>query len=432
MKAGGDLLVQSSGESQPETGYLVPILDHIARQDRRQGTKAILLTQQAERAAEIETWIQAAGKHAGIESLAITESGDGEKQRNGLNAGPSIIVATPAWFAELLEENRMIFRETKYLVLDEASTITEWDAVDVINKRIIGNCQRIATVDRPEEELPKELLSFLNEPETVTSKPKKTAPAPENLSIPKQLTQYYIKVPPRRKISTLMARLEGEGEDQVLIFTASRRTADRLYRILKKNNLQAVSIGKDLDEETFTDRMKRFTDQETRYLIASELSAADLLLDTISKIINYDVPEEVGEYKLRADLTRNEKGTRIVSLVSKQDRSDIKEIIEQLGYAPEELPLPEEVDASKNGQKKQGSKKSSRSKSRQKGNGKKSSGQRSSSRRSKKPRPGSVTKKAGEPSGLPKPSYDKLSGGRSGEKESEPKGVLGFFKKLFS
>ncbi|MEX0890104.1 MAG: DEAD/DEAH box helicase, partial [Balneolaceae bacterium] len=312
MKTGGDLLVQTSGESQPETGYLVPILDHIARQDRRQGTKAILLTQQAEHAAEIETWIQTAGKHAGIESLAITESGDGEKQRNGLSAGPSIIIATPAWFAELLEENRMIFREAKYLVLDGASNITEWDAVDAINKRIIGNCQRIATVSHPEEELPKELLSFLNEPETVTSKPKKSAPAPENLSIPKQLTQYYIKVPPRRKISTLIALLEGEGEDQVLIFTASRRTADRLYRILKKNNLQAVSLGKDLDEETFADRIKRFADQEARYLIAGELSAADLPLDTISKIINYDVPEEVGEYKLRADLTRNEKGTRIV------------------------------------------------------------------------------------------------------------------------
>lgn len=433
MKRGGDLLVQTSGESQPETGYLVPILDHIARQDRRQGTKAILLTQRAEHAAEIEIWIQAAGKHAGIESLVVTESGNGEKQRNGLSAGPAIIIATPAWFAELLEENRMIFREAKYLVLDGADDISEWEAVDVINKRIIGNCQRIATVNRPEEDPPKELVSFLNEPETVSSRPIKTSPDPETLSIPKQLTQYYIKVPPRRKISTLMARLEEEGENQVLIFTASRRTADRLYRILKKNNLQAVSLGKDLDEETFADRMKRFTDQEARYLIAGELSAGDLPLDTISKIINYDVPEEVGEYKLRADLTSNEEGTRIVSLVSKQDRSDIKEIIEQLGYAPEELPLPEEVDSSKNGQqKKQDEKKGSRGKSRQKGTNKKRSGQRSSSRRSKKPRPGSVTKKAGEPSGLPKPSYEKLSGGRSGEKKTESKGVLGFFKKLFS
>jgi superfamily II DNA/RNA helicase len=423
MKDGGDLLVNASRNDQPETGYLIPILDQIAKQDRRQGTKAIILTNSSERINELETWIRGAGKYSGIESASISISEDKSNQKSVLYAGPAIIIAIPERLSELMEENRIIFREAQYLILDSADSISAWDCVEIISQRIIGKCHRIATVSNTDDTLIKNLEKFLTDPNTLGFKTpeEKTAQAGSNGSpITKDLTQYYINVPPRMKISTLMAHLEHYPNDTVLIFTASRRTADRLYRVFRKSGKRAVSLHNKLDKKTFQERFERFTTGNVNHLIVGEMSAADLEIDEVTQVINYDVPEEVQEYKLRAELIVKENSTRITSLVSKQDRKDIKEIIEELGYAPEELPLPETI-------KKKKQSKRSRSGKRDK---KQASGKKKSRPSRKKPRP----KPEEEPvMGLPRPSYDQLSGGRSGKKKKkEEKGIVGFFKNLFS
>ncbi|MEX2573830.1 MAG: DEAD/DEAH box helicase [Balneolaceae bacterium] len=430
MKEEGDILVKASEETRPETGYLVTVLDQIARQDRRQGTKAIILTQKSERAAELDKWIWAAGYHAGIESASIGEDGRKPEQKSVLSAGPVVIVATPARLAELMEENRVVFRETAFLILDRANEFTDWDSVDVISKRIISKCHRMITLTEEGSPDMDRIGSLLNEPQRIGfDEPRRTVAEngdtnKNSISIPKDLTQYYIKVPPRMKISTLMAHLEQTPTDTVLIFTASRRTADRLYRVFRKSGRRAVSLHDGLDKEVFNERFERFNNGSVQHLIAGEISAALLPIIQVTQVINYDVPEDVGEYKLRAELIGEGKATRILSLVSKQDRSDIRGIIEKLGYAPEEIPLPESVKTKK---EKKGSSETKRGSRKQPGKAdqKQKRGKADSPGNSHSPKRGTA--------GLPRPSYDKLSRGRSGQKEKEEEaGIIGFFKKLFT
>src|SRR5690625_7952728 len=82
---------------------------------------------------------------------------------------------------------------------------------------------------------------MLTNPSLVTLKKKQPEKQPKTEEKPssqpvitRSLTQYYINVPPRSKISTLMAHLESTPTDSVVIFTASRKTADRLYKIFRK------------------------------------------------------------------------------------------------------------------------------------------------------------------------------------------------------
>ncbi|MEX0895032.1 MAG: DEAD/DEAH box helicase [Balneolaceae bacterium] len=430
IQEGNDLLIKTAEDEKPESGYLVPILDQIAKQDRRQGTKAIVLTSGSNRAHALDKWIWGVGYHAGIECAPVTDEGEKQSQKDSLSAGPTMIAATPARLAELMEENRVVFREVQFLVLDSADQIEDWEEIQTITQRIIGKCQRIVCVEETSESLIQELDQLLNDPETIgfkapeQSKQKENGRAPESIEITKNLTQYYIKVPPRMKISTLMSQLENNSSENIVIFTASRRTADRLYRVLRKSGRRAASIHSKLDKKTYDERLERFTSNNVQHLIVGELSAEDLNLDSATQVINYDVPEEIGEYKLRAELLTNGKGTRILSLVSKQDRSDIREIIEKLGYAPEEIPLPDSVDK-KISRKRGGDKSKSKKKSGQKSRDKKQKPKRSRPSASKKSKTESI-------SGLPRPSYDKLSGGRSGKKKEEKSGITGFFKKLFS
>lgn len=410
VASGSDLVINTFREEKPEIGYLLKVLNEIAISERRTGTKAIIISNDAERAKELDEWIWAVGYHAKIESANISTEGDPDEQIKLLSSGPPVVVATPDRLASLLKEGRYIFREVHLMVIDQADQIQDWDAINVITKRIIGKCQRVFTAEKDSKELREAEKKYLTDPELVTE----TKNKPGKQVITPDLTQYYINVPPRSKISTLMAHLKKSSAEPVVIFTASKRTADRLYKILRKGGLRAVSIHPALDESTFKERFERFSTNNVQHLIAGEFSANDLDINNVAQVINYDVPEDVNEYKLRAELVGEGKATKLLSLVSKQDKSDIKAICESLGYAPEEMPLPEQVK-----QKKTGRGKSKKSRSKEKP-------QRGKYKKHKREKKKTLTE-------LPRPTYDKLSGGRSGKKDEkeEESGIIGFIKKLF-
>jgi superfamily II DNA/RNA helicase len=434
VQSESDLVINTTVEEKPEVGYLISLLNNISKSERRQGTRAIILAGNQDRAKQLDEWIWAIGYHSSIESACITSDGNSADQQKALSAGPVVLVATPKELAELLEQGKMVFREVEQLIIDQAEMISDWDQVEVISKRVIGKCQRIFTAAKDSKELREAEKTMLKDPELVTlaqkSEEKKPSTSKEKPAkkdetvITKDLTQYYINVPPRSKISTLMAHLEKNPADTVVIFTASRRTADRLYKILRKANKRAVSIHDQLEKSTLDERFGRFTSGNVQHLLIGELSALDLPLEHASQVINYDVPEDVDEYKLRAELVGDGKATKIISLVSKQDRGDIKTICKSLGYAPEEVPLPESVKekagSASTSQKKSNGKKTNRNKRNNKSNHKKRP-------QVKKP---SKSKEKRKLEGLPRPTFDQLEGGRTGKKKE--KGVVGFFKKLFS
>lgn len=247
--------------------------------------------------------------------------------------------------------------------------------------------------------------------------------------VPKDLTQAYIYVPPRAKISTLLAHLEKTLTDKIVVFAASKRTTDRLFRIIRKKGWGVVSINEGLKEEYYNERFGKFTSGEMKILLVGGLSATEVELDEVKQVINYDVPNEVEEYKYRAELVGKGKAARIVSLVSKMDKDDIDEIVKKVGYAPTELPLPEEVK-----EKKSRSKKSEKDK-KGKSSGKNKSQSEDDRDRKRRKKPKKQEEK--NTNGLPRPSYDGLSGGKEGKKNKKrpspgkSDGAFGWIKKLF-
>lgn len=419
-----DLVINTTIDEAPEVGYLISLLNELSKTERRQGTRAIILAGNKERAQKLDEWIWAIGYHASIESACFTSDGNEKEQIDSLTAGPVVIVATPDRLASILNKGRMVFREVQQMIVDQAELIEDWPSVEIISKRIIGKCQRIFTAAKDSKELREAEKLLLQDPELVTLAKKKAQEADTPAVVLKNLTQYYINVPPRSKITTLINHLDNHarGTDSVVIFTASRKTADRLYKILRKNDRRAVSIHQQLEKDVFNERFERFTSGNVQHLLVGEMSAADVPLENTGQVINYDVPEEVEEYKLRAELVGDGKATRMISLVSKQDRNDIKSICKSLGYAPEEVPLPKAVI--KKVKSKEGSKPSKNGKSTGKNSRKTASKKSSPRNRPKKGKSGGM--KINE---LPRPTFDQLEGGRTGK--SKKTGVFGFIKKLF-
>lgn len=459
-----DLLINTEQSVSPEVGYLPAALSEAATQNRRGGTKILILTEDAERAESLKKWVTTVGEDAQIRAVSLFEHEplDDKKGITLVASGPTVLIASPQTFAPILESSNMTFREVLLLVVEKAEEIDHWDDVKTISDRILSKCQRIFIAAKDSRQLREAEAQILKSPELVKAVPTpepKTADAP---SIPKDLTQYYINVPPRSKISVLLAFLKETDLKSHLIFTASGRTADRLFKILRKNDFRVVSLHKGLDEQTFQQRLELFTSRKVQHLLVGDYSASELSPDGVEQVINYDVPEDVHEYKLRADLVSTGNATRILSLVSKQDQNDILGICNELGYAPQELPMPEAAlarlqdhsesskTANSNEEKKNGrgdrgkssarGKDSDRSKSTERS---KSTSRSKRSERNKRTDRGKSNGRSNNNQGrgkigemdiskLPQPTYDQLAGGRAGTKKTEKKGGLfSRIKKLF-
>ncbi len=244
--------------------------------------------------------------------------------------------------------------------------------------------------------------------------------------VTKDLEQGYINVPPRMKISTLMARLEQSKAKKVMVFAASKRTTDRLFHIIRKKSWGVVSVSSDLNEETYNERFARFTSGEMRICLVGGMAANEVEIEAVEEVINYDVPSEVEEYRYRAELVGNKKASRIISLVSKMDQEDIDRISKEVGYPPSELPLPEKVaDKKKKSSTSKKGKSSGNKKNTNRGSDRKSrTNKRNNQKRNNRP-----PRKKKKEMALPRPTYDGLSGGREGKEDSG--GVFGWVKKLF-
>lgn len=267
--------------------------------------------------------------------------------------------------------------------------------------------------DLPEQKEEKEVKQSSSNKAQAAKKNAANTPPP----LTGKLSQYYINVPPRMKISTLMVHLENTLNGRVIIFTASKRTANRLFRIILKKNWGVVSVYDGIEKEVFEERYNKFASGDMKILLVGSIPAKDLDIENVSQVINYDVPTETDEYRYRAELVKNGKATQLVSLVSKMDKQDMNSIVKEVGYPPTEISLPDEIKEKKRSKK--GSKRNSSHKKADFKRGKKQSKHKKDfTKKSKKPK----SKKE-----LPRPNYDGLAGGRDGES----KGVMGWLKKLF-
>jgi len=470
--------------------FLIPALQKLTTNGEVTGTRVLILTPSVERVKEIDETIWAMGYHAQISSAALSMKGIRTLQEQAIKDGAPVVIANPGRLIEILDNHKLTLSNVDLIIIDEAHGMENYNLVSRVKdimKLVEGEPQTLifsesndkATkelssmllknpvvvgfdeAEAPsEKEAPKEkeqasdsneqeeefvldheevsrklaeasVSVVLNpeenkeeeakEEESGSSNDESKPSNEEEPTVPSDLTQAYIYVPPRAKISTLLAHLEKTLTDKIVVFAASKRTTDRLFRIIRKKGWGVVSINQGLKQEYFDERFGKFVSGDMKVLLVGGLSATELELDEVKQVINYDVPNEVEEYKYRAELVGSGKAARMVSLVSKMDKDDIDEIVKKVGYAPTEIPLPEEVKEKK-----------SRSGDKQKKSEKKNQKNDRSRKRRKEP------KKEKASNGLPRPSYDGLSGGKEGKRSkkrpapSSSDGAFGWIKKLFN
>ena len=135
---GEDILACAQTGTGKTAAYLLPIISHLAQKKDLKGIKCLIIAPTRELAQQIDQQVQGLGYQSGISSIPVYGGNDGgktfAKQRNALETGAPIVVATPGRLLMHLKLNYVDFDKLDYLVLDEADKMFDMGFVDDIKK----------------------------------------------------------------------------------------------------------------------------------------------------------------------------------------------------------------------------------------------------------------------------------------------------------
>jgi ATP-dependent RNA helicase RhlE len=318
------------GTAQTGTGktaaFVLPIL-HTLLSGPRNRTRALIVTPTRELAEQIHQAVRSLSAGTGLRSGTIYGGVGSDPQIQALRKGVEVIVACPGRLLDLVTQGHANLSNIEVLVLDEADRMFDMGFLpDVrrIIKAIPAQRQTMlfsATFPREVEKLAGESLKH----------PKRIA---VGLSRPAHTVSHALyPVPQHLKRGLLLALLKQTDTNSVLIFTRTKHRAARLQKQIKNAGYKVTSLHSDRTQGQRQKALNGFKSGQFQIMVATDIAARGLDVDSISHVINYDMPDTADAYIHRIGRTgRAERSGDAFTLVTPDDDDMIRKLERIMGH----------------------------------------------------------------------------------------------------
>ncbi len=338
---GHDLVACAQTGTGKTAAFILPILDKVA--DYPEGkTRALVIAPTRELAIQIEQQVQGFAYYLGITSIALYGGGDGnewEAQRQALNKGVDLIVATPGKLISFIDNGIAQLDSVDFVVLDEADRMLDIGFYDDIIK-IFSNLPEkrqtlmySATMPPKIKTLASKILTNPKEFSTAISKPAEGVLQAAYLCYENQ------------KTPLIESLIEGKDNCQsIIIFSSTKKKVSTIARALKKKGFVAEGISSDLEQKEREDMLMRFKARQVRILVATDVLSRGIDIKDINLVINYDVPGDAEDYVHRIGRTARANTTGIaLTLINEDDMYKFQQIESLIETEVFKAPLPPQL-----------------------------------------------------------------------------------------
>jgi ATP-dependent RNA helicase RhlE len=330
------------GCAQTGTGktaaFLLPILQNLAEETQgragRGGAqrdlgapRALVVTPTRELAAQIESVARTlAGPH-GPKLLAVYGGVSYGPQARQARRGVDLLIATPGRLLDMMRQGDVSLASVSTLVLDEADRMLDmgfWPDIKRISNAVPAGRQSLffsATMSR-----------------TVLSAVESTLHDPVFLEVGGSatpvdgVTQSVLAVGREEKTDHLLEYFRHNTPGCTLVFTRTRRRADRLARTLNREGVACAAIHGDRTQSQREKALDGFRRRKLSVLVATDIVARGIDVDGITHVINYDVPVSAEDYVHRIGRTaRAGSSGQAVTLVSADETAELQAIERLIG-----------------------------------------------------------------------------------------------------
>jgi ATP-dependent RNA helicase RhlE len=333
LLAGKDVIGGSQTGTGKTAAFGLPILQIL---EKSKGFRALILEPTRELAQQVDSALRVYAANTNLKFALLYGGVKYGRQREQLDAGPDIVVATPGRLMDHLQQGNLKLDKIEILVLDEADRMLDLGFLPAV-RRIIALCPKkrqnllfSATVPRELEKLAK---SMLHEPETLRmGRGNQAAETIKHVIYP---------VDDRQKFDLLQGILQSLDFKSVLIFCRTRVGADVIARWLSNSGHGTVGVLHSDRSQTERDRaLGDFKSGVSSILVATDIVARGIDISGISHVINYDIPQNPEDYVHRIGRTgrANNEGDA-VTLVTAGEVDFLRSIERFIGQTIEQVKL---------------------------------------------------------------------------------------------
>ncbi len=333
--AGKDVLAGAQTGTGKTAAFTLPMLQMLNESNGNgRHPRALVITPTRELAAQIQENVRNYGKFLPLRSALVFGGVGFRPQVNKLRKGVDILVATPGRLLDHAKQKTVNLSKVEFLVLDEADRMLDMGFLPDI-KRILNLLPRqrqnllfSATYVPKIQKLAQSLLT----------NPVRIQVSPQNA--PTELVEHVLHPVERSRKRALLSHLiRTQNWDQALVFTRTRRGADRLAKMLNNEGVSTQSIHGDKSQAARTRALVDFKRGKVRLLVATDIAARGLDINNLPRVVNFDIPQVPEDYIHRIGRTGRAGSNGVaISLVTNEDRDLIKAIEKVL-----KQPIPVDV-----------------------------------------------------------------------------------------
>jgi ATP-dependent RNA helicase RhlE len=325
---GEDVLAIAQTGTGKTAAFAIPIVDLLLKQKSKSGgISCLVMVPTRELAIQIAEVFEKIAKNTSLSILALYGGTEQDSQIKKLKNGVDILITTPGRMFDLNHQGYVDFSETEFLVIDEADQMLAKGFLKDI-KDVIRHLPRTrqtlffsATID---EEIKTLAYSVVRNAIRIQISPKN----PVSKNVEHQVA--FIEMDDKRYF---LERLIKQNENsRFLVFVRTKVRAERVLSAMERVGIKAVSMHGDKAQEDRIDVLKQFKNNSVNVLIATDISARGIDIDSVNYVVNYDLPDISENYVHRVGRTgRGMQTGYAISFCAKEELPILEDIEAYIG-----------------------------------------------------------------------------------------------------
>jgi ATP-dependent RNA helicase DeaD len=292
--AGTDLLGQAATGTGKTAAFALPVLELIdTSSGRRPKPLALVLVPTRELAVQVSEAIFKYGRHLGVKVVPIYGGQPIHRQLQQLDRGVDVVVATPGRAIDHIGRGSLPLDDVKVVILDEADEMLDMGFADDLESILDATPESRQTV-----------MFSATLPSRINSIAKRYQRDPVRIQVGKGeakrgkalIRQSAYVVTRAHKPAALGRILDIEAPGAALVFCRTRGEVDQLTETMNGRGYRAEALHGGMDQSQRDRVMGRLRDGTAELLVATDVAARGLDIDTLTHVVNYDVPSAPESY----------------------------------------------------------------------------------------------------------------------------------------